>query len=226
MNLAIDILVWILLWAITFGTFYFMTKRGVTFNKRYGLLILFFLFFSFLAVYYFKDILVNLKGNFTLLPFLIFAFIYITTIALYNLSHKRLQRPTLFIERYPHQHFIKMDYRYLVSMPFQILFQQIMIWIIVLWLSKQNYSLFEIITYFILIFGLLHVFAMMPNGKVFGTYYLIASLIGAFIFPILILKVNYGFVYSYIVHFSFYSISSVLFWLFADKFSERIKPLL
>ena len=221
MDLTIDILVWALLWVITFGTFYFMTKRGVTFNKRYGLLILFFLFFSFLAVLYFKDILVNLKGKFTLVPLLIFVFIYITTIVLYRFSHQRLQRPTSFIERYPHQHIIKMDYSYLVSMPFHVLFQQIMVWIMVLWLSKQNYSLFEIIAYSMLIFGLLHVFAIIPNGKTFGTYYLIASLIGAFIFPILILKVNYGFVYSYIVHFSFYSISSVLFWLFTDKFSEK-----
>lgn len=223
MNLAIDILVWILLWIITFGTFYFMTKRGVTFNKRYGLLILFFLFFSFLAIYSFKDILASLKSSFTLAPFLIFVFIYVITIVLYHFSHKSLQRPALLIERYPHQHIIKMDYSYLVSMPFHVLFQQIMVLIMVLWLSKQNYSLFEIIFYFMLIFGLLHVFAMIPNGRIFGTYYLIASLIGAFIFPILILKVNYGFVYSYIVHFSFYSISSVLFWLFADKFSERIR---
>ena len=223
MSVIIDLVVWVLLWIITFGIFYFMTKRGVTFNKRYGLLILFFLFFSFLAVLYFRDILVNLKGNFTLIPLLIFALVYMITIALYHFSHQRLQRPTSVIERYPHQHIIKMDYSYLVSMPFHVLFQQIMVWIMILWLSKQNYSLFEIIFYSMIIFGLLHVFAIVPNGKIFGTYYLIASLIGAFIFPILILNFNYGFVYSYIVHFSFYSISSVLFWLFANKFLERIK---
>lgn len=221
MSALTDLIVWVLLWVITFGLLYFITKRGVTYNKRYGWLILFFLFFTFIAGSYFRDTLIKVDGKFTFVPILVFVLVYMITICVYYLSHKYLQRPTQLIEKYHHQHFIKMDFRYLVSKSFDILFQQVMIVVMVMWLSQQNYSLRDIILYFLLLFGLVHLFALFPAGKIFGTYYLISSLIGAVIFPILILKVNYGFVYSYIVHFFFYSISSVFFWLFAEKFSKK-----
>ena len=217
MNQLIDILVWVLLWITTYGLLYFITKTGITYNKRYGRLILFFLFFTFLTSLYFGDILLGVDGKLTLTPILILILVYILTIFVYSISHKYLQPPTRLIEKYPHQYFIKMDYRYIISKSFDILFQQVMIVIMVMWLSQQNHSLSEIILYFVLLFGLVHVFALFPAGKIFGTYYLIASLIGAVIFPMLILKVNYGFVYSFVIHVSFYSISSVFFWLYAEK---------
>ena len=110
-----------------------------------------------------------------------------------------------------------MDYKYLASKPFEILFQQIMILILVLLLSKETFSMTETIFYFVLLFGIVHLLGINIAGKIFGTYFLVMSLIGAIIFPILILNVNYGFMYSFIVHVSFYSISSVLFWLYGEK---------
>lgn len=217
MGVIMDVAVWVLLWAVTFGLFYFISRRGISFNKRYGLLVLFFLFFSSLAIVYFKDILVNAIGKFTLIPFIVLVFVYVITAFLYYFSNNYIKRPTLLLEKYPNQHIIKMEYSYLISKPFHLLFQQIMVLIFVMGLSEQGYTLFEIISYFIIIFGIIHIFSILYNGKLFGGYYFISSLIGAVIFPILILNVNYGFVYSYIVHFSFYSVSSILFWLFADK---------
>jgi len=217
MSAVLDIGVWILLWVVTFGIFSLLRKRGVTYHKNYVWTIFYFLVFTIVSGLYFKDILVDITAEFTIVPIIILLVVYTMTLIAYYFSHKYLKKPTKLIEKYHDQHFIKMDYKYMVSKTFDIFFQQIMVLILVLGLSRQNFSMTEIILYFILLFGIIHIIGISLSGKLFGTYYLIMSLIGAVVFPTLILNVNYGFVYSFIVHFSFYSVSSVLFWLYAEK---------
>ncbi len=224
MDIVTDMLVWVVLWVIMFGLVALIPKRGITYTKRYGWLILFFLFFTFLAGWYFKETLAKVDGRLSLVPIAVLILVYLTTIMVYYLSRQHLVRPTQLIDQHSHQYFIKMDYRYLISKSFDILFQQVMIMIMVTLLSQQNYSLLQIMLYFVLLFGIVHVFALFSAGKIFGTYYLVASIIGAVVFPILILKVSYGFVYSYIIHFFFYSISSLFFWLFARKIFRKRSP--
>ncbi len=217
MSAVLDIGIWIGLWVVTFGTFALLRKKGISYNKNYGWTILYFLIFTTISCLYFKDILVDVTAKFTIVPLIILVFIYILTVVIYYFSHKYLKKPAKLIEKYSDQHFIKMDYKYLFSKLFDILFQQVMITVLVLWLSKEFFSMTQIIIYFILLFGIVHLIGISIAGKIFGTYYLIMSLIGAVIFPILILNVNYGFVYNFIIHFLFYSISSLLFWLYAEK---------
>ncbi|HLC98316.1 MAG TPA: hypothetical protein VJC21_06075 [Candidatus Nanoarchaeia archaeon] len=156
-------------------------------------------------------------GTFTSIPFVVLVLVYLVTSLAYAFSHKYIQSPSRLIERYPQQFFIQMDYRYLVSKSFDILFQQMMILMLVLWLSQQGFSLSMTMLFSLLLFGGVHIFALIPAGKLFGMYYLIASLLGAVVFPLLVLTVNYGFVYSYALHFFFYTASAVFFWLFAPK---------
>lgn len=217
MSAVLDIGIWVGLWIITFGVFALLRKKGMTYNKKYGWTILYFLSFSIVGGLFFRDILVEITAEFTIIPFIILFFVYIFTVIAYFLSHKHLKKPTKSMEKYHDQHFIKMDYKYLASKSFDIFFQQVMILILILWLSKETFSMIEIIVYFVLLFGIVHLIGIITAGKVFGTYYLVMSLIGAVIFPILILNVNYGFVYSYIIHVSFYSISSIVFWLYGEK---------
>ncbi len=213
----IDILVWILLWVVTFGTIYFLNKKGVTYIKLYGLFVSIFMFFTLISLFYFKDVFLNMNLSLHFLPLFFLSLMYALTITLYYLFPMYIPRPSSLITQYHSQYFLRMDFRYLFSKSFDLLFQQTMIVIMVLWLSQHNYQLSQIILYFLLLFGLIHLFAFFPAGFFFGTYYLIASFIGALIFPILILTVDYGFVYSYILHFSFYTFSSLFFWLFVKK---------
>ncbi len=190
MAIVLDIVVWILLWIIPFGLLSFITKKGITYNKNYGWLVIFFLFFTLLAGVYFRDLLKMVDGTFTSIPFVVLVLVYLVTSLAYAFSHKYIQSPSRLIERYPQQFFIQMDYRYLVSKSFDILFQQMMILMLVLWLSQQGFSL---------------------------SMTMLFSLLGAVVFPLLVLTVNYGFVYSYALHFFFYTASAVFFWLFAPK---------
>ncbi len=110
-----------------------------------------------------------------------------------------------------------MDYKYLFSKSFDILFQQTMVVILTLLLLKNKFSILEIIFLFAFIFGSIHLGQYVYSGKFFGTYYLIFSMVSAIIFPILILKVNYGFVYTYSIHWLFYTLSGVFFWIYENK---------
>lgn len=47
------------------------------------------------------------------------------------------------------------------------------------------------------------------------------GIVSAIIFPTLILKVQYGFVYSYIVHWVFYTLTAVGFWIIYAKLQEN-----
>ena len=127
MAIVLDIVVWILLWIIPFGLLSFITKKGITYNKNYGWLVIFFLFFTLLAGVYFRDLLKMVDGTFTSIPFVVLVLVYLVTSLAYAFSHKYIQSPSRLIERYPQQFFIQMDYRYLVSKSFDILFQQMMI---------------------------------------------------------------------------------------------------
>lgn len=224
MQSLLDILVWVSLWFITFGLLSVLTKKGITYTQRYGWLIIFFLGCTSLAFFYFWKTVSKVMVKFMATPFIILLFVSILAIMVYYFSHKHLRRPTKLIEKYPHQFFIKMDYRYLLSKSFDILFQQVMIVILVLWLAQRGFSLSEITPWFVVLFGGIHLLALPLAGKIFGTFYLIASLFGAILFPMLILTVQYGFVYSYVVHFLFYTVSAVFFWLFAEKRYRKSTP--
>lgn len=218
----LDISVWILLWLVGFGLFNFLRKRGMTYTAKPTLVVLYFLASTGMVILYFYEKVFSASSFFSLTAMSVLLVMYAAAFLTYYFSHKYLQKPTQLIEKYNDQYFIKMDYRYLISKSFDILFQQTLIFILVILLSEQGIDLSKIVLVFVLVFGIIHVVNIPVAGKLFGIYYFIASVIGAFLFPILILKVEGGLVYSYILHFFFYTISAVFFWVYAPKSEKTI----
>lgn len=209
--------IWFLLWLLTFGSLDALRKSDITYMKRWGWIIPLFLIPALLAIVYFRPLLAAASQQVTKTPLLVLLAAYLLTFLLYALAKKYLRKPVKLIKENPQVYFITLDYRYLLCKPFDLLFQQTMVIIGVLWLAQRGLSLFTIIMCFIFLFGLLHLLWIHRAGKIFGRYFFLTSLLGAIVFPLLILKVEGGFLYSYLAHFLFYTISSVSFWMFARE---------
>lgn len=219
MQVIIDVVIWVLLWLVGFGLFNFLRKRGMTYTAKPWLVAGYFMVFTGIALIYFYKKLFSLNFFFSRTAVLVLLLTYLIAFLTYYFSHKYLSKPNRLIEKYKDQYFIRMDYRYLVSKSFDIFFQQTLVAVLVILLLLQGLALLEIILIFVFIFGIIHVINIPVAGKLFGIYYFIASIIGALLFPILILNVDGGLLYSYALHFFFYTISAVFFWVYAKKIS-------
>jgi hypothetical protein len=214
-ELAAKLAVWILFWLVVFGLFFVLMKNGITYTKRYGITIGFFVLSTLLAILIFG---VPNTGRIDPLSLVVPVMVYLLAIVLYDVSRKKLQKPRFLLSQYPTQEFLKMDYRYLFSKTFDLLFQQTMIVIGVFLLRDAGFPTSLIMFWFFALFGLIHIPLIKTAGRLFGIYYLVAALVGAIAFPLLILHVPSGIVYSYSVHLLFYTVSSVMFW----KHGKRI----
>jgi hypothetical protein len=109
-----------------------------------------------------------------------------------------------------------LDYRYLVSKAFEILYQQTMIVVLILIINGTINNLAGVMIVYAVVFGLGH-FPMIglfgEQQKSFTRFYVVVAVGSAIVFPVLILRVNYGFVYSYVVHSIFYTFLAGWFWV-------------
>lgn len=203
---------WYIGWA---GVFLFTNK--LDYLERPLSVTIYFLSLSLIALYLFSDVIGVLYEKITFFSLLIlFCFLFFNFLT-YFLSNKFLKRPYKLIEQYPKVLVIKMDYRYLVSKSFDILYQQIIIIILILLLAKSGLGILQITIVFSILFGIGHVPIIKFENDFFGFLTLIASFTASFLFPILILNFQYGFIYTYILHWLFYTNVGLLSWLMNPK---------
>ena len=214
MTLYLEILLWAVLWLIGFGIFFYLNKKGITYTSFYFATAGYFLITTLLLILPFKNLLLPVLQGFTLTPLVLLGLAFIVEILVYFLAHKFLKKPVRFIREHPSQYFLKMDYRYLFSKSFEILFQQMLIILFVLILNEYSFRLFQIMILFSIFFSLIHLPLLKMARKSFGLLYVVSSFLSGFIFPPLILTVHYGFVYSYMIHWIFYTSLGVFFWVY------------
>ena len=185
--------------------------KGITYTNNYSYIIIYFMITTTIAIklFYFP----HNQLTFTPISVLAIVLFYFTTIYIYKKIPQIYKRPVTFIKKYPDHYWAQMNYRYLVSKSFDIIFQQTMIIIGVFMLYNAGLPLLTTIFYFFLLFAFIHLIGISTAGKALGMFYFIASLFGAIIFPILILSFKTGFIYSYIIHYSFYIGAGTFVWI-------------
>lgn len=110
--------------------------------------------------------------------------------------------------------FMRGGVEYLLVKTIEILFQQVLIVLLILTLASYRDDMWFVSKAYTFIFSIVHL-ALIPRlGLAYTALFFGASLLSAFVFPYIILKVKNGFVYSYIIHWSAYiCITSVLFFV-------------
>jgi len=202
-----------------------MLRRGINYVKRFPVTCLYFLVLSAVIAGLFRTTLARVGADLSLTPFVVLALAYIITIVVYRVARVHLTKPRQLIERNPYEQFLTLDYRYLLSKSFELLFQQIMIVLLILTIYDVAPALIHVIVVYGVLFSLAHL-PIYPfigtNEKVFRVLYLVASITSAVLFPVLILRVELGFVYAYAIHLSFYTLSALLLW--ARPRAPGLKP--
>lgn len=209
LELGVLIAIWLAGWGVAF----WLIKKGITYVDNSLITSFVFLSFSALLIAVFWRRLEPLTRNFSILPFVVLLLAVVVTIGVYAVCRRYVDRPNALIARHPEEFYLRMDYRYLVSKSFEVLFQQLVIVALTLLLAATGLTLTGLVLVFLGLFGLLHLPMLRVVGKGLGLYYTLAAATLAVVFPILILRVDYGFVYSYAVHWFGYTLAALLGWL-------------
>lgn len=213
MAVGVLALIWLACWGVSFG----LLRHGITYVDHPFITSLTFLSFSVPVVVLHWRRLEPLASRVAAAPLIVLLLAGLLTILVYAAVPKRFRRPVGLIARHPEEFYLRMDYRYLVPKTFEVLFQQLVIVALTLLLAATRLSLTGVVLAFLCIFGALHLPMLRIVGKTVGLSYGIASVTLAAVFPILILRVDSGFIYSYTAHWFFYTIAALVAWVFGSR---------
>ena len=218
-----NILIWATIWIVSWGIFFwFVHKKNVDYIKYFILTATYFLCVAIITSLVFRDHIARALQNFTVTPLIVLGLVIFVHIILYIYLPKYLQEPKDYFEKYPKRQYLKIDKRRLLSKSIDILSQQVFVVLLVIFLQDTGLVLNQIIIAFAVIFGLVHApLILVERGTWPSWYFTVFSILSAIIFPILIIKVQYGFVYSYIVHWVFYTFTAIGFWIVYAKRKEN-----
>lgn len=203
------------------------TRDKVNYIQKFHITTIYFLFISLVIVIFFRSYYASLLTRFSPMPYVVLLGSFLLSVVIYYLFNTFFQKPIKIFEKFPNfTQAIQMDYRYLVAKNAEILFQEVMIVLLILFLKDAGISPFYIILLFFIIFGLLHLiwFLLLLRikkvPKTFGIYFLVVSLVGSFLFPQIILRIPYGFVYNFALHSFFYTIFGAFFLLYYKRIED------
>lgn len=209
-ELGVLVAVWLAGWGVAF----WLIRKGITYVEHFFITSIVFLLFSALLLGLFWRRFESLASDFIALPFFVLLLAVGVTLVLYAVCPRYLRRPDALIARHPEEFYLRMDYRYLVSKSCEVLFQQLIIVALTLLLASTGLTMTGVVLAFLGLFGVLHLPVRLIIGKGLGTYYSLAAATLAVVFPVLILRVHYGFVYSYAAHWFAYTLLALLGWLY------------
>jgi len=218
-----NLVVWALLWGLSWGFFFLYLSKRIDYVKHFIWTGTYFLLVAVITAFVFQDYIVRALSDFTIAPLIVLGFATILHVLLYVFIHKYLQEPKDYFVRYPKRQYLQVDLRRLFSKSMDILSQQVFVLLLIMFLQDAGLTTGQIIITFAVIFGMIHApLILIERGTWSSWYFTIFSILSAIIFPILIIKIQYGFVYSYIVHWIFYTFTAVGFWIWYNKHREKI----
>ena len=211
-EIIIKIISWLVIWFLVWMIFYFLSNKKMNYVGKYRLTAGFFFLVSFLIIFIFhNDLGYLVKPNFQFLPFLSLILVFIFNAAAYKYVGSFFPFYKKAFELDSSLYFAKFDRKYLFSKSFEILYQQTMTVLLAVWLASSGLPFLTIIFIFALIFGLGHIPLFFYSKKSVSLFFLAASVISSAVFPFLILKIEWGFIYSYILHWIFYIAAGFIF---------------
>lgn len=210
------------MWSLAWGIFFFLLRsRGIDYGRHALWTAGYFLSVAIITSAVFWRYILKAAQGFTPTPFVILAIFMAVQFILYVLIPKYFPEPKGYFEKYPNREYLKMDRWRLVSKSMDLLAQQVFIVLLVTFLYESGLSFYQILIAFGILFGFLHIPLIVSERSawpawVFGGIVVVFSII----FPTLILKVHYGFVYNYMIHWAFYTVTAISFCVWSAKRRE------
>lgn len=185
-GLLTSILFFVIFWSYGWLFFFHVLKQ-----KTYYITYLHFTILSIIIIYLFKETFLSLVSDFFLLPIIILVVAIVMLFFIFHFySSKNMSFPLIIT---------------------QVLFQQALIVALIFSFLKSGMSFLPSLGFFFLTFVVLHIPLVKLMSKAKGFYFLFAAVPAAIIFPLLIVKINYGFALSFAVHLLFYFATVIYF---------------
>lgn len=194
------------IWFIGWGIWVFLVKKNLNYVKTYRIATIYFLFLSIIVLFFYKPYLTFYFHNFPfkLFPFYIVILFFLISSAVYFFAKKIFGNNFLSLHLANNLFFATMSFRFLLAKSFDILFQQLLLLSLVLSFRTEGFNILQIISLVTIFFGLSHVFLLGIRSDKITFWFVLASFFAGAIFSSLILLSPYGFIYSYLIHWSFY----------------------
>lgn len=218
---------WIALWLGSWYGWIFFVKKGLHYIKTYRIAAGYFTFLSIIVWMFYRNHLFTFFSHLQIkiFPFYFLSLFFIGVFGIYHYSHKIFGRGLLssHIERKILT--ATMDYRFLIAKSFDILFQQILFLSLLVSLKGLLVQNSLIILICGVIFGTVHLPLLVIKHNALAIYFVIFSFFAGILFSYLILFLPYGFIYAYILHWSFYIFIGVVINIWFMKKKKHIKKL-
>lgn len=206
--------IWFLVWAV----FYlYLVPQGIDYLNEYILTSIYFLLVIVALTSIFKKQVDGYVDNFSPRDLLMMALFSICVISIYYLTHILADGSSLDAMKNNLPDMLHLDERFLVTKAFEIMFQQTLFMISIYYLFKNNIFKYKNMLLFGLFLMFIHfpiIFVNLSMGKILFAVSFFAGLI----FYYCITKSKKGFLYSYMIHFGFYVILAMVFWLGGAKY--------
>lgn len=201
-------LIWFFVWVIFI---FYLEPQGIDYVNRYLLSCIYFLLIIIALSTFFKKELDGYVDDFSIKDLGYMVLFSISIAVIYYFISIYSEKSLFSNIKYSLDPVFHLDNRYLVTKAFEIMFQQSFFMISIHYLFNNNVSR----NIDMLLFGLYSMFIHIPTLfiSVLGPILFIASFFSGIIFSHFITKSKKGFIYSYMIHFSFYVLLAVVFWL-------------
>jgi len=216
-NIYVNIIYLIIIWFAGWGIYFTLEQKWLYFKNKPELTAVYFIALAAFVFATFDDLIP--KGILLFMPFfpVVILAVFYTINYYYFLLRKNFKEPVLLIENHPLDSWLTANRKSLFITSGHIFFQQSIISLIILNLNSLGFDLKSIILIFAAIFSGIHLPLIPFKGLTFTLMFVIASILSAMIFPIILLNFNFGILINYSIHWMFYVLITFVFWRYQDK---------
>ncbi len=199
-----------------FGGFrYFLHSRGIGYINHFLITTTYFVSFAVCTSFLFREQIERVLADFSAVPLIVLTIFIAVQTVLVILVPAYIRKPVEYLAAHSDRYYLDIHWRRLIAKSADILAQQVFIVLIILFLREAGLSLLQTIFAFTVLFGILHI-PLIASERGAWPSWLFAAIVVMFsiAFPILILSVPYGFVYTFMIHWLYYTVLAVGFWLY------------
>ncbi|KKQ34678.1 MAG: hypothetical protein US50_C0040G0005 [Candidatus Nomurabacteria bacterium GW2011_GWB1_37_5] len=208
----LDIILLILIWLVGWGIYFYSGRKETQFTKSSELSFSYFIFLSLGTFYLFKNDLPDHISDYLIWYGAAMILVFLIVNHIYYSIRRHYHEPLLLEKNHPTDRWLQANRTAIFITSAHILFQQIVITFLILELYKF-FPLQSVLTYFMVIFAILHLPLVYFKGVKFAALYTLPAAIAGLIFPFILIKLTpYGFILNYIIHWSFYALITYIFW--------------
>ena len=222
-----NILLCMALWFVAWTFFFFgLFRRGIGYVNHFLWTTGYFLSVAAITAIVFSNYVRQVVQGFVVEPFIVLVVVIILTVLIYLYAPQYIKKPERYLRDYPDYEYLVINWRRLIPKFADILAQQLFIVLLILFLQQTGLPLYGIILAFFGLFGLLHIPLIARGWGTWSAWVFGAAVISfSILFPVIILNIHYGFVYTYIIHWLFYLITAIGFWVWKLRRREAADML-